>query len=183
MTYNFFLSDQTSEFDGLNYVSQMGEGGMYSIGKYLEGFFDEICQLDSCPFDSSDFTWNPPASAVSGMLLIYFVNSQASSLVRQVIQGKELGDGGTTFVSPTGNLSEVYFTFADQANDAARALAIVAFHEAMHNLLQLNNSLHDTGGGGLAAKQVRETTRLTDRNKQLIAPVMGNNIPQNTSFL
>jgi len=77
MTYYFYLSDQTSEFDGSNWVSELGEGGMYTIGAYLKWFFDQVSQLDSCPFSDSDFTWNP---AMVDNLLIYFVNSQGSSL-------------------------------------------------------------------------------------------------------
>ena len=122
---------------------------------------------------------------MSGSLLIYFINSQADSLVRKVRPGSNLGPGGTTIPDdPTGNLSEVYFfTTAWQASDAARLLAVLAFHEAMHNLLKLGDRLHATGGMGLAAARVEETTRLTDTNKRLMAAVMADNIPQNSSFL
>jgi hypothetical protein len=183
-TFSFFLSDQTSEFDGFNWISELGQGGMYTIGTYLKGFFDQVCQLDSCPYNTSDFTWNPAAASASN-LVIYFINSSADSLVSKVNPGTPLGEGGTTLLDPAGNLSEVYFTSpgTDGASDLARQLAVLAFHESMHNLLQLGKSLHASGGMGLAAEVVPENASLTDTNKKLMAPAMGNDIPQNTSFL
>ena len=67
--------------------------------------------------------------------------------------------------------------------DSARALAVLAFHEAMHNLLKRGNDLHAMGGMGLAAATVFPNSKLTQRNKELMAAAMGKNIPQNQSFL
>ena len=175
-TYNFFLKNAATDGDS------WGEGDRYVIGNGIKAFFDEVCQLDACPFSDSDFWWDP-ATVGNNQLLIYFVDSQANSLVRQVRPGSSLGPGGTTSVSSGGNLSEVYLSAAADQPDSAQALAVLAFHEAMHNLLKMGNRLHAAGGMGLAAETVYANSRLTQRNKDLIAPVMGTVIPQNTSFL
>ena len=116
-------------------------------------------------------------------LLIYFVDDQSSSLVRQIKPNSPLGGGGTTHISSAGNLSEVYVSAAASDENSPRALAVLAFHEAMHNLLKKGQSLHASGGMGLAAETVFSNSRLTQKNKELMAAVTGKTIPQNTSFL
>jgi hypothetical protein len=86
--------------------------------------------------------------------LIYFVDGPSSSVVHRIRPSASLGPAGTTRIS-----------------------------EGMHNLLKMGGGLHGAGGMGLAAATVYSTTQLTSRNKQLLAPVMGTRIPQNTSFL
>jgi hypothetical protein len=175
-TYNFYLKvDDASQ-------STLGEGGLYMIGTEMKALFDAVCQLDTCSFSDSDFWWNP-SSVDDTSLLVYFVADQNSSLVRTVKPGTALGGGGTTHISPAGNLSEVYVSAASGDDNPARALAVLAFHEGMHNLLKKGDSLHATGGMGLAAATVYSSSQLTQKNKDLMAGVMGTSIKQNTSFL
>jgi len=175
-TYNFYLKDAGT------HGPDWGEGNCYVVGLEMKGLFDEVCQLASCPFDNSDFWWDPP-SVGNTELLIYVVDSRAASLVRRVRPNSSLGQGGTTRISSAGNLSEVYLSAVRTDPNSARALAVLAFHEAMHNLLGWDNKLHGAGGMGLAAATVFSNSRLTQRNKELMAGVMGKNIPQNTAFL
>jgi hypothetical protein len=177
MTYNFYLKDLGTSGPGF-----WGEGDRYVLGTYLKGFFDEVCQLQSCPFSDSDFWWDP-TSVGDTDLLVYFIDSKSDSLVHKIRPKASLGAGGTTHVSTAGNLSEVYLSAARNDVDPIRALAVLAFHEAMHNLLRLGNSLHASGGMGLAAETVYSNSTLTARNKTLMAGVMGKKIPQNSSFL
>jgi hypothetical protein len=116
-------------------------------------------------------------------LLIYFVDDRGSSLIRRIRPKARLGAGGTTHVRTAGNLSEVYVSAGLQDSNPARAWAGLAFHEAMHNLLQMGQGLHGSGGMGLAAETVYSNSGLTSKNKELMAKVMGKKIPQNTSFL
>ncbi len=176
-TYNFYLKDRGTHSPGV-----WGEGTCYVLGTYLVEFFDEICQLQSCPFSKSDFWWDPTSISDTD-LLVYFVDSKADSLVRKIRPNSPLGGGGTTHISTAGNLSEVYISAASDADDPARALAVLAFHEAMHNLLKRGNDLHGMGGMGLAAATVYPNSTLTKKNKELMAKVMGKKIPQNQSFL
>ena len=176
-TYNFYLKDRGTHAPGT-----WGEGDCYMVGTYLAEFFDEICQLPSCPFSTSDFWWDP-TSISNTDLLIYFIDSKVDSLIHKIKPRTPLGGGGTTHISSAGNLSEVYIAAASSAADSAKALAVLAFHEAMHNLLKRGNDLHAMGGMGLAAATVFPNSKLTQRNKELMAAAMGKNIPQNQSFL
>src|SRR5574341_1966084 len=101
-TYNFYLKDRGTSAPGT-----WGEGDRYVVGTYLMEFFDEICQLSSCPFSKSDFWWDP-TSINDTDLLIYFVDAKADSLVRKIKPKAPQGGGGTTHISSAGNLSEVY---------------------------------------------------------------------------
>jgi hypothetical protein len=173
-TYNFYLKDATTS------TSNLGEGDLYIIGREMKALFDEVCLLDACPFSDSDFWWDRVDEKA---LLVYFVDDRDSSLVHKVKPGSALGPAGTTHISPAGNLSEVYVSAAASDVDSTRALAVLAFHEAMHNLLKRGQSLHAMGGMGLAAETVFSNSKLTQKNKELMAGVMDKEILQNTSFV
>ncbi len=158
MIYNFYLKDAAT--GGANW----GEGTCYVVGMELKNLFDEVCQLPSCPFSDSDFWWDP-TSVTDTSLLIYFVDGPSSSLVRKVRPKAPLGVGGTTHISNAGNLSEVYVSVAANDSNPARALAVLAFHEAMHNLLKTGQGLHGSGGMGLAAAIVYSNSKLTQKNQ------------------
>lgn len=176
-TYNFYLKDLGTGAPGF-----WGEGDRYVLGLEIKKFFDEICLLAACRFSTSDYWWDP-ATVSDTDLLIYFVDGPSASVVRQIRPNASLGSAGTTHISTAGNLSEVYLSASAGQPNRTKALAVLAFHEAMHNLLKQGAGLHGSGGMGLAAATVYATTQLTSRNKQLLAPVMGTRIPQNTSFL
>ncbi len=175
-TYNFYLKDKGTR------GALWGEGTCYMIGVEMKALFDEVCLLQSCPFSTSDFWWDP-TSIKETEVLVYFMDSKSKSVIRRVKPNAPLGAGGTTFISSAGNISEVYIGAANNDPDQARALAVLAFHEIMHNLLKMGNSLHGSGGMGLAAGTVYSSSKLTKRNKELMAGVMGKKIKQNTSFL
>jgi len=176
-TYNFYLKDGGTSGPGF-----WGEGDRYVLGLELKKLFDEICLLPSCPFSISDFWWDPGTVGDTD-LLIYFVDSPSNSLVRRIRPKAPLGAGGTTHLSTAGNLSEVYLSAITGQSDPTRALAVLAFHEAMHNLLKMGQGLHGAGGMGLAAATVFSNSQLTAKNKELMAKVMGTKVPQNASFL
>ena len=111
------------------------------------------------------------------------MDDRGSSLIHQIKPNSPLGPGGTTHISSAGNLSEVYVSAVAQDSDPTRALAVLAFHEGMHNLLKRGQSLHAMGGMGLAAETVFSNSKLTQRNKDLMAAVMDKQILQNTSFV
>jgi hypothetical protein len=183
-TYNFRLSDQVR---GSN-PGVWGEGTAYVIGTYLKEFFDQVCTSALTSFSDSDFWWDSSTSDIrSHEVLIYFLDSKADSLVRQVASSVSLGPGGTTLIRSSGNLSEVYVRESLAAMgggaDFARGLAVLAFHEAMHNKLKLGASLHSTGGGGMAATMVFANTNLNAANIAKMAPTLSRSVPQNVSFL
>jgi hypothetical protein len=172
MVYNFYLKNKTTT---------LGEGDCYVIGEEMKGLFDEVCLLPACSFSSSDYWWD--GSVPDTSVLVYFLDGRGDSLVRKIRPKAPLGSGGATHVSPAGNLSEVYVSAAANDPNFARALAVLAFHEAMHNLLKMGQELHAKGGMGLAAAIVYSNSKLTQKNKDLLAKAMGKKVTQNTSFL
>jgi hypothetical protein len=176
MTFNFYLKDLGTS------GSSWGEGDRYVIGVNMKGLFDTVSADQNCAFSDSDFFWDPAASG-SLTLVIYFVDDHASSVLRRIRPSSPLGPGGTTHISGAGNLSEVYLSAAAGQADTAAALARLAFHEGMHNLLNRGQSLHASGGGGLASETIFANTNLTQRNIDLLAPAVSNTPAQNTSFL
>ena len=183
-TYNIRLSDHVRSSN----PGVWGEGTAYVIGIYLKEFFDKVCSSPLTPFSDSDFWWDSSSADVrSQEVLIYFLDSKQNSLVRQVAAGSPLGPGGTTLIRSSGNLSEVYVRESLAAmgggGDFARGLAVLAFHEAMHNKLRLGGGLHTTGGGGMAATTVFANTNLNAQNIAVMAPALSRAVPQNTSFL
>ena len=185
-TYNFRLSDQVR---GSN-PGAWGEGTAYVVGTYLKEFFDQVCASPLTSYSDSDFWWDSSASDVrANEVLIYFLDSKADSLVQQVSPSATLGPGGTTLIRTSGNLSEVYVRESIAAMgggaDLARGLAVLAFHEAMHNKLKVGGSLHSVGvgGGGMAAGTVFANTNLNARNIAKMAPALSLSVQQNASFL
>ena len=92
-----------------------------------------------------------PAHVQPHDVVLYFVLDSGSSLARKKL-GVEPGtrDGGFTFFNGSVTLSEVY---VDGSMPAVR-LANVAFHELMHNKLEVGDGMHTMGG--LAAKPTHE---------------------------
>lgn len=72
-------------------------------------------------------------------------------------------------------------------NMSARRLANIAFHEIMHNKLDVGhraiNDLHRQGGLGLAQKPTGEWSQLTDRNVQLMSANMFRKVRQYTGAM
>ena len=87
--------------------------------------------------------------------------------------------GGLTATTSRATVCEVYV----EGNMPARRLANIAFHEIMHNKLDVGGTwpadLHGRkGGGGLAAKPTDEWSRLTDVNIRLMSAHLSRNVRQ-----
>jgi hypothetical protein len=182
--YNLRLSDRV----GSSLPAFWGEGTAYVVGIEVKALFDEVCASPLTAYTASDYWWNSAAGDVrAGEVLIYFLAERGDSLVRKVQAGAGLGAGGTTLIRTAGNVSEVYVKEALAAMGGgasiARGLAVLAFHEAMHNKLRRGNSLHATGGGGIAATTVYADTELTQRNIDLMAGALATAVAQDTGFL
>lgn len=182
--YNVRLADQV----GSSLPAVWGEGTAYTVGIEIKALFDEVCASPLTTFDASDYWWNSAAGDVrAGEVLVYFLTERGDSLVRKVQAGAGLGAGGTTLIRTAGNLSEVYVKEALAAMGGgasiARGLAVLAFHEAMHNKLRLGNKMHSTAGGGIAATTVYANTELKQRNVDLMAKALATPVAQDTSFL
>jgi hypothetical protein len=166
---------------GFSYSSNWGEGDAYAVGTYLKSLFDEVCQHSGSAYSSSDFWWEPNAGDIADHeLLVYLVPNSSSSIIRSLFPGQGLGAGGTTYFNDNYSLTEVYFDVGFNLADANphRGLAVLCFHELMHNKLKRGNSLHTQGGGGLARATVYSNYTLSAGNKNLMAPALSRKRPQ-----
>lgn len=148
-----------------------------AFGAVLQGFFNEVCKLkDARPFTSALTTWAPPVNIQREEIIVNFVNSWADSRIRKHDPNAELeSKTGSTAHFVGGKISEVYVdAFTTMP---VRGLAVVAFHEAMHNKLYPLD-IHADGGGGLASTSVSWNFGLTDKNKQLMAKALSKQVPQ-----
>ena len=113
--------------------------------------------------------------------VIYFVLNPESSMTRRVPGTPgPTGNGGFTVTSAKGVICEVYV----DGNLPAKRLANIAFHEFMHNRLDVGrkvlSNLHSQGGGGLATPPTNSNTQLTAGNISLLSKNLSQSIPQYT---
>ena len=140
----------------------------------MTGWFSEICN-HSKEFKGATVNcwWSSNALLLEDdELLVYFLPSGKHSLIRRVAGQVPLNTGaGATFKTTMGMISEVYI--AKAAGDAriAKLLAVLAFHELMHNKLGSGNHMH--GQGGLAAAVVSGSTTLNPGNISAMAQHLG----------
>ena len=173
-TYNIYLA--RLENIALNDKQQT------QVQTLTKGFFDRVINsartLRSRFDEGARVRWTtscPTSRIRSHELLVYIVQSVSSSVVSNHYPNVTPGTNGVTaWTTGAGGTtgSEVY---VGRMNPALTARVI--FHETMHNKTHWNDlRLHSRGG--LASATVMENTRLTDRNIQDMARVLGNNRPQ-----
>jgi hypothetical protein len=112
-------------------------------------------------------------------VVVYFVRDRSQSIAARLgAQPSDDAAGLTSFTS-SGVVSEVYV----EGNGPADKLALIAFHEIMHNKLQRGNSMHQNAGGGVAVSPTKGWEQLTARNKQLMAGALRTPVRQYTGAL
>lgn len=113
----------------------------------------------------------PKASLAAHDVVVYFVADPSKSVSKAANAPSPTGSnlGGWTVQSANGVVCEVYV----DGNLPAVRLAKIAFHEIMHNKLDVGSrvlsNLHTGGGGGLAKPPTNEWTALTTANKTFLA--------------
>ena len=181
--FNIHMSDKVTGMSDF-----WGEGTAYAVSTHLIGLFDEVCASPLTSFASSDYWWDKPASQIaSNEVLIYFVRNKDDSIVKQAwASANPGGAAGYTYINGSdGNISEIYVETAisqlSGGGDLTRGLAVLAFHELMHNKLRLGNALHSHGGAAAAA--VSNETKLTAKNISAMAKALDKRVKQNTGYL
>jgi hypothetical protein len=136
---------------------------MFVVGTYLKTWFDEVCNKTR-RFGKSSFSWRPILGGIEDWeLLVYILPSQKQSIVAKYstipttkdADGNVIPPTGATFAHPTrGIISEVYFDMVEGDAYQDRLLAILVFHEWMHNKLDavpvapvLPGGVHNLHGG------------------------------------
>jgi hypothetical protein len=115
-------------------------------------------------------------------VVIYFVLDPSQSIARRLgaVTPERANAGGLTAQTVRGTVCEVYV----EGNMPSRRLANIAFHETMHNKLDVGGvwrgDLHEKGGLGLAAPVTNEWSRLTRDNVRLMAANLFRNVRQHT---
>ena len=105
--------------------------------------------------------------------LVYFLRrgvSVVKNAPRTQWTASALDMAGNT--SPYSGASEVYVDNTD-----AKLLARVAFHELLHNRLQMGNEMHKDDGLR-SGKEINSSTPLTNGNKKDMAAGIGAKVPQ-----
>jgi hypothetical protein len=113
-------------------------------------------------------------------LLVYIINAKPSSVVSQRF-GSGGGTGGYTAFERSGShvtASEAYMhASGDEARLKPRELAMIIYHEAMHNILQEGDELHRRGG--LAAENIHyDTAKHRTENDKAMAKALSKMAPQ-----
>jgi len=184
-TFRVHLGDRVLSSNPSNW----GEGTAYAIGNNIKNLYDQVCQDPNTTFSDSDFFWNSsPGSIQSNEVLIYFVNTKGDSLITQVWPGSQLGVSGTTkWNTSSGCISEIYVSecISQMGDcDVALGLALMAFHESMHNKVRMGDSLHNQSGVSLGRRVISFCGQaLSAGDIALMAPALDRDTAQYTSFL
>jgi hypothetical protein len=112
-------------------------------------------------------------------VVVYFVRDPSRSIAARLGSSSSDDNAGLTAFTSSGVVSEVYV----EGNGPGEKLALIAFHEIMHNKLQRGNDMHKNGGGGVAVSPVQGWEQLTPKNKQLMAAALRTPVPQYTGRL
>ncbi len=126
-----------------------------------------------------------PAHLSAHDVVVYFVLDPGQSVAARLGATRSEGPnaGGLTSTSAKGVVSEVYI----DGNMPARRLANIAFHEIMHNKLDVGSSaiadIHTLGGAGLAKPVTGEWTPLSNRNIALMSANIFRKVRQYTAAM
>jgi hypothetical protein len=146
-----------------------------ALGNHLGSF---LVQWDPTP-EEIKWRWKPNSAVV------YFVREPERSLLQRegVLGDSAMDPAGRTGTTSRGVLSEAYV----RSNFPAKKLAHIAFHELMHNKLDIGSraiqDLHKNGGGGLADSPTTGIAKLTPENARLMAANLHRQIKQNTKYM
>jgi hypothetical protein len=120
-------------------------------------------------------------------MIMYFVPNPRRSLIKSVAKRGAAHAGGGTVMTDQGMISEVFISEAAGDARIGRLLAVIAFHELMHNKLDAHptrgvvSDIHNLGGAAKAT--VGHGDDPSDNNKRLMATHLGIRIPQYSGHL
>jgi hypothetical protein len=171
--YNVYLADLPGKNMNIWYSP---------IREVLQSYFDRVVK-EAPAFSGARVQWTKTVPPVKPWeLLVYFLKYRSDSLIVSRFKQKENLDNTNGFTKPVPagvktTTSEVYV--AGWENDS-RSLANLAFHELMHNKLQLGDyALHNgIDGTGLAVETITPTSALSQRNVDIMAANLRDIVPQ-----
>lgn len=159
-----------------------------TIGE-LKDLFDEVCKhpmsrFGDCSVDSQDLGM-VTSNIKPGDLLIRLTTKKDSILIKKYGEGAVSNDtSGGTKDTGSGIISEAWIEGAAGSATVPELLARLAFHELMHNKIDVGNSkdIHSKpdDGTGLAVSPVAYNTDPSDTNKRNMASRLHAVVPQFT---
>jgi hypothetical protein len=175
------------------YMRDYADGEGYNEGGVrlrLEEMFNRVCRDKKSTATGAQVFWMADCPFVrTHDLSVYILRSAKDSVIKRVYKEKiDAGDAGNTHSGGTkGAISEVYVDHP--INTSEEGLANMIFHELMHNKLEIGDDLHfkcgSVGGEDIAqgshlydASPMGRWTKLTDCDIKLMAPALGNVVPQ-----
>lgn len=155
------------------------------------GFFKELerlfslCRRESKFTDFSAYWWtHRPVGRAGHEPIVWMLPNKASSIIKKVYKDVRIPDdsGGLTKVNGNaGTISEVYMDY-NALRTSHIAQAKMAFHELMHNKLQVGDQLHNPSyGNGLNLEKLNlsdDGTQLDWDNKDKMGAALENNVFQ-----
>lgn len=182
--YNVLLKDLSRDHE-YYWTKQIRE----TIAKDLTHWFDDICKKSTTFRGSTVHCWWTSNVHLldEDEMIIYFVPQPRRSLIRSVGKRNLPHKSGGTVMTDQGMISEVFIS--ECAGDAriGRLLAVIAFHELMHNKLDAHptravvKDIHNLGGAAKAT--VGHGDDPTYGNRSLMAKHLGIRIPQYSGHL
>ena len=180
--YNIYLIDMIPNSGRRLY--RFSEPAKARVSDALTALFQQVCATT---------TRDPRASFGPGRphpteLVVYFLTDRAHSIIGRQGGAVPTGHEGLIWWSSAGMISEVYVGPLRDAGSDNVMIAKTAFHECMHNKLDIHPQLgvvgdiHDpgpNGGGlGLASRVLNPGLSLTPTNIQLMQNALSLDIAQ-----
>jgi hypothetical protein len=150
-----------------------------AVAAQVQTFFERVCNGTQIE-PRANFL---PGTPHENELVVYFIPDRSESIIVRERGPAPTDNEGQTWFSVQGMISEVYVA---QAGPQTDLLAKCAFHELMHNKLDIHpaihplpsGTLHSQGGGGLAELPLTPSSVLTQQNIQLMKNALNSHIRQ-----
>lgn len=151
----------------------------------LENLFNRVCQNPASGFKEASVYWwtDRPVHNLVHEPIVWLVENKDASMIKQAYKNVQIPShvAGMTFWRDKGMVSEVYLNHP--ALEGSMRQAKMAFHELMHNKLQVGNELHGSDFGfGLNRELLDMATifsaTLDPENIQKLAPALSKPVTQ-----
>jgi len=159
-------------------ISHFEDGTRSTVQATLQDLFTRVCEGTSY---TAEVTWDRGTPG-ENELVAYFVTTREQSVIDRLGGTPSAHAEGRTALTARGMVSEVYVS---EAGPMAAMIAKCAFHELMHNKLDLRRhpavrDIHSHGGGGLAAPSIGPSSELNSANIRLMRAALQVAVPQYT---
>src|SRR5262245_9251718 len=137
------------------------------IRSTLQNYFQRVVDKVG-GFDKVLVRWTSQVPALGASdLIVYFVLDPSDSVVKKIGGTPGGADTGYTKFSASGTGAEVYYS---RTQGSTQATANLAFHELMHDITGLGDSMHKKPKLSLGKEVVNPTDDLSNGDIELLRP-------------